>query len=68
MIPQRVCRLFPPMHARALRNAMDLPRDLRSGEIDRITDQLVVAGLCRPRSSESRAAEWARVRTQGGLY
>jgi hypothetical protein len=65
VIEQRVCRLFPPLQARALRNAMDLPRDLRAGEIDRITDQLVAAGHCRPRSSESRAAEWARVRVEG---
>lgn len=65
MIEQRICRLFPPIQARALRNAMELSRDLRAGEIDRITDQLVAAGRCRPRSSESRAAEWARVRAEG---
>ena len=65
MIEQRVCNLFPPMQARALRNAAQWPRDQRIDEIDRITDQLVAAGFCRRRSSDDLMPRWARIRQQG---
>lgn len=65
MIEQRICRLFPPLQARALRNAMDLPRDLRADEIDRITDQLAALGKCRPRDCTAMAERWALLRWRG---
>lgn len=65
MIPQRVARLFPPLHAWALRAAAELPRDQRPAEIDRITDQLAALGKCRPRDCTAMAERWALLRWRG---
>lgn len=50
---------FPLNEARALIHAA-LVRDTE--EIDRITDELVRQGVCRPREDMSRMAEWIALR------
>lgn len=58
----KVSQLFPPFQRQALVEAA-ASQDWR--EIDRITDELVLLGLCRRRSDDSRLPEWAAIRAGG---
>lgn len=63
--PAPACEIsahFPPFFRRALVNAATAhwkSEDERLKDIDAITDQLAVQGLCRKREDVSRAAEWS---------
>ena len=57
--------LFPSEFIDALMASMQWPDSMRHARIDQITDQLVSRGICRPRTCDKRAAEWAVQREIG---
>lgn len=58
-------RLYPRPQVIALQGVRYLTPPERIPEIDRITDQLVALGKCRPRDCTAMAERWALLRWRG---
>jgi hypothetical protein len=59
-------RLLPEQRRARLLSALDVDSQQgRIDAIDRVTDELVTLGLCRPRGSMSQWERWAKVRREG---